>query len=302
MAQRDVLIADDDPKVRELLQQIFTSAGHTCQLAGDGREALRAFKAWRPPLVVTDPLHPWMTGIELLQRIRQEDPDTAVIFVSGFTRYRIASLKSGAYAFIEKPVTMDELLIAAERAMERRWLLIERRQHQQACGHPQETDRTTLGRADLAQRDVLILVVEEDRTVRETLRRIFDSAGYRCMLAGGGEEGLEAFRGSRPSLVIADLRMPMVRGSERVSDAGIKLLRQIRQEDPDAAVIVASGAPDVKTAIASLKLGAHAFIMKPINMEELLITVERALERRQLLIEHRHHRDRPARPSSEQGS
>jgi DNA-binding NtrC family response regulator len=73
----------------------------------------------------------------------------------------------------------------------------------------------------------------------------------------------------------------------RVRDAGIRLLLEIRQEDPDAAVIVASGWPAVEPAIESLKLGADAFLMKPINMDELLITVARALERRWLLIERR---------------
>ena len=103
------------------------------------------------------------------------------------------------------------------------------------------------------------------------------------------------FRESRPSLVIADLGMPIVRGGKSVRDAGIRLLLEIRQEDPDAAVIVASGNPDVKTAIESPKLGAYAFLMKPIIVDELLIIAERALERRQLLVEHR--QDRPARSS-----
>jgi len=101
------------------------------------------------------------------------------------------------------------------------------------------------------------------------------------------EEGLKAFRESRPSLVIADLGMPMVRGGHRVRDAGIRLLMEIRQQDPDAAVIVASGMTDAKTVVESLKLGASAFLWKPVNIDELLITAERALERRQLLIERR---------------
>ena len=62
--------------------------------------------------------------------------------------------------------------------------------------------------------------------------------------------------------------------------------------DDDVAVIVLTGAADVKTAIASLKLGAHDFIMKPVNMDELLIATERALERRQLLIERREYHER----------
>ena len=199
----------------------------------------------------------------------------------------IESVKLGAHDFIMKPINVDELLITAARALERRQLLIEHRQHQEPYRQSQETDRTALGRADLAQRDVLILVVEEDRAVREILRRVFELVGYKCLLTGDGEEGFKAFRESRPSLVVADLGMPMVRGGKWVRDAGIRLLLDIRQEDPDAAVIVSSGAPDDKSVIESLKLGAHAFLMKPVIIEQLLITVERALERRQLLIERR---------------
>src|SRR5256886_9892992 len=69
--------------------------------------------------------------------------------------------------------------------------------------------------------------------------------------------------------------------------SGIALLQRIRATDGDAAVIVLTGAADVKTAIESLKLGAYDFIMKPVNVEELLIAADRALERRQLLIERR---------------
>jgi DNA-binding NtrC family response regulator len=137
----------------------------------------------------------------------------------------------------------------------------------------------------MAQREVLI--VEEDAQVRGVLSQIFVGAGYKCQLASNGGERLEVFRGSRPSPVVTDLGMPMVWGGLSVRDAGIRLLQQILQEDPDAAVIVASGAADVKTAIRSLKLGAYAFLMKPVIVDELLIIAGRALERRQLLIERR---------------
>src|SRR5205807_785644 len=64
-------------------------------------------------------------------------------------------------------------------------------------------------------------------------------------------------------------------------------LKAAREKDPDAAIIILTGVGDVKTAIESLKHGAHDFILKPVNVEELLIAAERALERRELLIERR---------------
>ena len=130
---------------------------------------------------------------------------------------------------------------------------------------------------DSVARDILI--VDDDRQVREVLHQIFLSAGYACRLAEDGRAGVTAFIELRPELVVTDLKMPVM--------SGIELLQRIRAADGDAAVIVLTGAADVKTAIESLKLGAYDFIMKPVNVEELLIAADRALERRQLLIERR---------------
>ncbi len=272
MAQRDVLIADDDGQVSEVLRQFFVVAGYNCLLARDVPEGLAVFMARRPPLIVT---RRGMGGIELLQLIRQEDQDAAVIIFSFYWPgdLHIRCLKLGADC-LWSPLNLDQLLITAERALERRQLLIERRHRQQADGQPQ---------AHLAQRDVLIVATEEDppTQIRDVVRQMFESAGYTCRLTGYWGRGLKAFRESRPSLVFIDLR------TQVVGLAGIKLLQEIREEDPDAAVIVTSADP--KIGIESLKLGAYAFLQKPIIVDELLIAAERALEHRQLVIERRQH-------------
>lgn len=287
MARRDVLIVEEDSGVRWVFREIFVAAGYNCLLASDGAEGLEVFRRSRPQLIVTDLKMPMVkggervpdAGIRLLLEIRSEDPDAAVIVASGSANVKtvIESLKLGAHDFLMKPVNMDELLLAAERALERRQLLIERRQHQQAFEQLQDSDRPTPGRAEVAHRDVLI--VEDDRQVREVLHQIFVSAGYNCLLAHDGREGVEVFKARRPQLVVTELRMSGV--------TGVELLQQVRAVDDAAAVIALTSASDVKTAIASLKLGAHDFVVKPVNVDELLIATERALERRQLLIERR---------------
>ena len=138
----------------------------------------------------------------------------------------------------------------------------------------------------MARRAVLIVACHPQ--VRAVLRQIFETAGYAFELAADGGKALEVFKARRAPLVVTDLKMPGM--------TGIELLRHVRAVDADVAVIVLTDAADAKTAIESLKLGAYAFLMKPINVDELLITAARALERRQLLVERR--QDRPARPSS----
>jgi len=296
VAPREVLIVEHDPNIRLLFRELFLRAGYTCLLAGNGGEGLEVFRGSRPALIVTELNMPVMrggervagAGIELLQQVRQEDPDATVIVVGGMdVKNHIVSLKLGAYAHLRKPVNMDELLIVVERALERRQLLIERREYRERL---EEIRRKSVERSGLhndavptmAQREVLI--VEHDRQAREALHQIFVSAGYHCLLANDGREGVEAFKAGRPPLVVTDLKMPGI--------TGIELLQQVRAVDDDVAVIVLTGAADVKTAIASLKLGAHDVIMKPVNMDELLIATERALERRQLLIERREYHER----------
>jgi response regulator RpfG family c-di-GMP phosphodiesterase len=129
---KNILIVDDDWQVREVLHEIFLSAGYTCQVAGDGREGLDLFRATLPPLTVTDLKMPVMDGISLLQAIREADSHAAVIVLTGAADVKTAieSLKLGAHDFIMKPVNVDELLIAADRALERRQLLLERHEYQ----------------------------------------------------------------------------------------------------------------------------------------------------------------------------
>src|SRR2546426_11647397 len=179
MAGRDVLIVDDDRQVRDVLHQIFVAAGYKCVLAKDGDEGLQVFKAGRPPLVVTDLKMPGIAGIELLRQARAVDGDVAVIVLTDAADWKnaIESLKLGAHAFLMKPINMDELLITVERALERRQLLIERRERQQAYEQLKDIDRTTPGRANMPQRDVLI--VENHPEVRDVFHQIFPCCGLQ---------------------------------------------------------------------------------------------------------------------------
>jgi response regulator RpfG family c-di-GMP phosphodiesterase len=124
-----------------------------------------------------------------------------------------------------------------------------------------------------------VLIVDDDPRVRDVLQEVFETDGYECQVASNGLEGLEAFGAERPPLTVTDINMPVM--------DGLAFLKQARAVEPDAAILVLTGASDVKTAVESLKYGAFDFIMKPVNMDELLMAAGRALEHRQLLVERR---------------
>jgi response regulator RpfG family c-di-GMP phosphodiesterase len=128
-----------------------------------------------------------------------------------------------------------------------------------------------------------VLIVDDDFLVRELLSDVFAAGGYECQVAGNGAEAIEAFKAERPSLAVTDVRMPVL--------DGLEFLRYALTLDPDAAVVVLTGFADVRTAVASLNVGAYDFILKPVDPDELLITAGRALERRHLIMERREHHE-----------
>jgi len=130
-SQRDVLIVSTTPLIVQVFRDMLASGGYHCLLAADGREAIEIFRGWRPPLVVADFNLQDMTAIELIGELREVDPDAAIVVVYGcmfkrggqvigfldVERAVTAGLKLGAYAFLSKPVGLDELLAVAEGAL-----------------------------------------------------------------------------------------------------------------------------------------------------------------------------------------
>ena len=127
--------------------------------------------------------------------------------------------------------------------------------------------------------DRRVLIVDDDKQIRRIIHEFFVTSGYECLTAANGIEGLAAFDAERPPLTVTDVNMPVM--------DGITFLKRARAIDPDAAVLVLTGVGDVPTAVEALKFGAYDFILKPVNMDELLIVAERAVEHRQLILERR---------------
>lgn len=107
-----VLMVDDEPSVRNLVQRLLESRGHRVLLAEDGRVALQRFVEDTPDVVICDVQMPNVDGIQLLQEIRQLSATAEVVMITGFadTDVVISALRSGASNFVEKPFGMVELL------------------------------------------------------------------------------------------------------------------------------------------------------------------------------------------------
>ena len=116
----DILIVDDEADIRMLIGGILEDDGHQTRAAADSTAAIEAIHTRRPSLVVLDI---WlqgspMDGLEVLDIIKRDHPDVPVVVISGHGNIEtaVASIKRGAYEYIEKPFKADRLLLVVERA------------------------------------------------------------------------------------------------------------------------------------------------------------------------------------------
>ena len=122
-----------------------------------------------------------------------------------------------------------------------------------------------------------ILIVDDEAIARENLCHALGKSGHLTEEASSGKQALERLRASDYDLVISDLMMPDL--------SGIALLEQTRKLRPATEVILVTGYSSVNTAVEAMRKGAYTYIEKPVNLEELRVHVERALERRALSAE-----------------
>ncbi len=119
-----------------------------------------------------------------------------------------------------------------------------------------------------------LLIVDDELSMRELLERVFRRAGYRVMVADNGERALEAIRGTVFDVVLSDVRMPRLTGTE--------LLAECRQVSPETMVILMTAHGTVEQAREAFKLGADDFIQKPFDIDEIKLVVQNAIERSEL--------------------
>jgi len=129
----------------------------------------------------------------------------------------------------------------------------------------------------------LILIADDDPGVRQVLAIQFADAGYRVVEAADGREALRLYRQERPHVLLTDLRMPHKDGQA--------VLEAVLAEDPQATVVVMTAYASVHGAVEVMKAGAFDFITKPFREEQVLATVERALEVARLKRENQRLRD-----------
>ena len=124
-----------------------------------------------------------------------------------------------------------------------------------------------------------VLVVDDEDGIRHALDRFLTRLGYRVVQAASGAEALERMAQEKPMAMLSDIRMPNM--------TGVELVPKALAQDSDVAIIMLTAIDEPRTAIECLKLGAFDYLIKPVDLDELELSLQMALRSRQLEIERR---------------
>jgi len=126
-AETRILVIDDEETMRDSCTQVLSKEGYRVEVASDGRTGLSKTREVAPDLVLIDLKMPGMSGIEILDALREMDPTIVPIVITGYATVTSAveAMKEGAYDFLPKPFTPDELRLIVKRGLEKRRLELE---------------------------------------------------------------------------------------------------------------------------------------------------------------------------------
>jgi two-component system CheB/CheR fusion protein len=256
-----VLVVEDDPKVRSLIEIALRDEQHLVHVAENGAVAIElvASGAVVPTLILADNNLPQeKNGIEVTKHLRSilGHDIPAIVLTGDISAETLRLLSAEDCLHMPKPVSLDDLLKAIQLLLRSNTELDE-----EQAGGP------SLGPSDGPE----IFVIDDDRTMREAMRETFEAHRRPVRTFASGEAFLAAFDDRAPGCVLMDVNLPGMNG--------LKVLETLRGKGVTLPIIMITGAGDVAMAVQAMKAGASDFIEKPIGPSELLACVAAALER-----------------------
>ncbi len=246
---QSILIVDDDPVLAEGLKNELSRSYFKTSTAGNGAEALDRIGRQMFDIVLLDVQLPDIDGLDLLNQIKEKHRECEVIIMTGFGAEEIAvqALRRGAIDYVEKPLDLEVLRAAVGRAQEK-----------------------VASKEKVQTRDTL-LIVDDDREMVTRMERILTKEGYAVLCAYSGEEAIEVIFKNKIEVVITDIMMADMNG--------IDLIKRALKTYSNLECIVITGHKDNELAVRALRAGAFDYLTKPIDLEELTISIKRAIEK-----------------------
>ena len=252
-----ILVVEDDPEIRDLLERLLTAEGHSVQKAANGNAAIAlvAKGAIRPDVVLADYNLPGaLDGLGVLAGIGEvlKRPVAGIILTGDISKATQTRIAADRCVQLSKPVKSHELIAAIDQ-------LLGRERRPATRTHPNHADA----------RDAVIFVVDDDTEVRSSIREVLEANGHHVEDFPDAEAFLAAYRPGRESCLLLDAYLPGI--------DGIDLLGRLRATSDPMPTVVMTGSSDVAMAVAAMKAGACDFIEKPVSRAALLASIARSL-------------------------
>ena len=256
-----VLVIEDDPQVREMLEDLLEAAGHHVTVSPDGKAALDLTLrgAFRPDVILADfNLSGGMDGVVAAKTLREKlHRNVPVIILTGdISAETLRTISRNGFAQLHKPVRLKELTTLIQG-------LLSKAQLSPSPSEPHDEMDTDVGMPTLH-------VVDDDSHIRDKIRRVFEDDGYLVETYESCEAFLESARRGTPECLLIDAYLP---GMD-----GLALLGRLRELGDLIPSIMITGESDVSIAVQAMKAGVSDFIEKPIGLTDLHASVARALE------------------------
>ncbi|MBF0459525.1 MAG: response regulator [Nitrospirae bacterium] len=252
MIMHKVLLIEDDETARKQLAKFIQKERFEVIQADNGRTGIELFRLEKPHIVLTDMKMPDMDGMKVISTIKGISPETDIILFTAFgeTDTAIMALREGVLDYLKKPIDLDALSMSLGRARER-----------------------VVAREENFIQPV-ILLVDDEELPRKRLARVLAKENWMVIEAENGEDAIKTFGLAKIDIVITDITMPVMNG--------LQSLHKMREMNRDFEAIVFTGYGDEEGAIQALRDGALNFIKKPVDIDQLILSVEKALEKLRL--------------------
>ena len=272
---KGILIIEDDPSVRENLQDLLKAEGYIVVVASNGVHGLQLAQTQRPDLIICDIMMPELDGYGVLARLRANFNLSTIPFIFLTAKADKPDLRQGmimgADDYVTKPFTRTELLEAIQSQLQKQANIAH--YYKSELYETMDNYNSTTSSKKFNSAGAKILIVDDERAALHMLKRNLIGMGFEVYTAENGIQALKVLRHKAPDLMVLDVGMAEM--------DGLEVCRQVRQWN-NLPIIVLSANDEEEQKVAALELGADDYQTKPYKLNELVARIKAALRRAQL--------------------
>jgi two-component system cell cycle response regulator len=264
-----ILVVEDNPANRELMEYLLKKFGYTVLSAKDGNEGLKAALNELPDLIICDLHMPGLPGLELAKQIKAQSATAAIplLTVTAFAMVsdRERALAAGFNGFISKPIVPETFVTTIEE-----FLPDALRSPEMPIPWPDESTVPPSG--ELARNGATVLVVDDLPANLDLMQYILSAAGYSVFTASNVMDGLATARITIPDVIISDTHMTPHSGFDL-----IKIARSEAKLRSVPVILTSASGYNSQTALKGSEIGASGFLSHPISSDTLVPLVTACL-------------------------